>query len=424
MVLRIYLLILLFSISKAVSAQNENNFIVKNIYFEGVKKTKPSFLKDHINTKEGKATNQKQIEADLQLIKNLASIAHATYHVDTLEKEITLSFKIEERKTLLPILNFGGIKDNLWFRVGLSDSNWRGKDQTLLAFYQNNSGRHAAQLYLRNPRIKNTNWGYAFNLNKWASTEPLYFDKGTVLYDYDFNSISLSGIRHFGKHRFFEFGGNFFIEKYAQAQQQSLENPPGPQSFTQTKLLSKFTYQENFINYFYFYQTGWDWHAIQQNVYNTKDKTWFQSFQIQARAFARPTDKINLAARLRFGISTNNDSPFAPFVADSHVNLRGIGNRIDRGTAQVILNLEYRQTLFHVNRWGSQVVAFSDIGSWRNPGGNLSDLLDKNQFRQFLGIGFRLNYQKVFGATLRVDYSIDIFNTNQRGFVIGLGQYF
>ena len=128
--------------------------------------------------------------------------------------------------------------------------------------------------------------------------------------------------------------------------------------------------------------------------------------------------------RLRIGIANNDNTPFAPFVADSYTNIRGIGNRIDRGTAQVVINAEYRRTLLENKKWGAQAVVFSDTGTWRNPGGQLKDLVNPDQFRQFLGGGFRLIYNKVYGAVLRVDYGVDIFNPSERGLVIGLGQYF
>ncbi|MEJ6614158.1 MAG: hypothetical protein QNL46_05480 [Saprospiraceae bacterium] len=127
---------------------------------------------------------------------------------------------------------------------------------------------------------------------------------------------------------------------------------------------------------------------------------------------------------LKLGIASNNDSSFAPFVVDSHTNLRSVGNRIDRGTAQAVFNLEYRHTVWHQQKWGAQIVGFTDIGTWRNPGGDLDDLYDSDNFRQFVGGGFRIIYQKVFGAILRVDYGIDIYNRQDKGFVIGLGQYF
>ena len=161
-----------------------------------------------------------------------------------------------------------------------------------------------------------------------------------------------------------------------------------------------------------------------QNVYNTVDKNWFNTLQFQGRKFARFGDKGNVAMRLRLAISTNNETPFAPFVVDSHVNLRGVGNRIDRGTGQVVFNVEYRQTVGDWKRWAAQLVAFSDLGTWRNPGGDFSDLYDSENFRHFIGGGFRIIYKKVFGAVLRVDYGFDIYNKNQNGIVIGLGQYF
>ena len=71
-----------------------------------------------------------------------------------------------------------------------------------------------------------------------------------------------------------------------------------------------------------------------------------------------------------------------------------------------------------------QAILFTDLGTWRNPGGELSELVSRETYRQFVGGGFRIIYQQVFGATFRVDYGIDIFNPDQRGFVLGLGQYF
>jgi len=46
------------------------------------------------------------------------------------------------------------------------------------------------------------------------------------------------------------------------------------------------------------------------------------------------------------------------------VNIRGLGNRIERSTAALILNLEYSQTVFE----SAQFVAFSDTGTWRKAG--------------------------------------------------------
>ncbi len=394
------------------------------IKFEGLKKTNTTFLNNYLNTSLGKMPSDSLLMEDVQRLKNIAGIGNATYRLDTLDEKIELTFIIDEVKTLLPIVNFGGIKDNFWFQLGGSDIHWNGKGQFFSMHYQNNDRRHSGQIYYRNPNFKKTNWGYSISLSRRASREPLYFPEGAVFYDYDNNSLGLTAIRNFGINRKLEFGGTYFIENYDKSESQFIDNPPGPDAFTQPKILSRIEYHEDFLNYNYFYLDGLSWRTTFQSVYNTKDRIWFHSIQFQGRQYIKIKERGNIAMRLRLAISTNNDSPFAPFVVDSYVNLRGVGNRIDRGTAQAIYNLEYRHTVYHKKSWGAQLVVFSDLGTWRNPGGDIEDIFDPDQFRHFIGGGFRLAYQKIYGATIRVDYGVDVFNPSQRGPVVGLGQYF
>jgi outer membrane protein assembly factor BamA len=398
---------------------------VSGIEFHGLEKTQISYIELFLKIKEGDRVTINDIESDVQQLKNIIGIGDAVYLIDTIGGQIVITYDIQEIRTLLPILNFGGIKDNLWFQLGLSDNNWRGKGQQIVASYFNNDGLSGGQLFFKSPRTRNSrDWGYTTSLSRWVSLEPLFFDQGTVNYIYENNSAGLTAIKNFGNHHSIEFGGTYFIEKYRKSDEQFFEDPPGPEALTQPKLLSKMEYKVNRLNYDFFYNSGYLWTLTYQNVFTITDNTLFNSLQYQAIGYLRPTEKINLGFRLKLGVSTNNDSPFAPFVADSHVNLRGVGNRIDRGTAQAVLNVEYRNTVFHHKTWSSQVVIFSDLGTWRSPGGDLQDLVNPDQFRHFIGGGFRIIYQKVFGAVLRVDYGIDVFNPSQKGLVLGLGQYF
>lgn len=418
-------LIILFFMMPSLKGQKatQPNHLSK-IEFVGLEKTKETYLKSILQCKTNEPLNLQILETDVQTLKNLSSIADAQYTLDTINQNIRLLFSIDERKTILPIINFGGIKGNIWFALGLMDNNFRGYGDLALAFYQNNNGRHAGQVYFKKPRILNSAWGYSFILNKWASFEPVFFEEGTVEYLYDNNSIGASLLYNFSLHHQVELGGTYFGEKYQKANEQTFDNPPGPDLFSINKFLTRLEYKQNFLNYDYFYIKGFETTLSYQNVYNIPENSWFNSIQFQGKLFLRPYDKLNIALRLVFALSTNNNSPFAPFVADSHVNIRGIGNKIDRGTAQAVINLEGRYTLFRNKYWSSQLAIFSDLGSWRNPGGQLIDIFDSNQFRHFIGGGVRLNYQKIFGATLRVDYGIDIYKSSQRGFVLGFGQYF
>ena len=415
---------LFLGIPSCIFAQIMSEKKVHSIEFQGLKKTQPTYLKTFIQSKVDESFSETIVTADIQRLKNVAGVGNASYYLDTVDQKINLIFEIKEVKTLLPIVNFGGIKGNVWFQLGFTDINWQGKGHTLSAAYQNTDRRHSGYIFYRLPRIKQSNWGFSANINTWASREPLYFEEGTVNYDYDIRSIGLTAIRHFGLRHRFEFGGTFFEEEYVKSDLQFLEVTPGPDDFTQPKLLAKWEYKADYLNYHFFYINGLTWKLNLQNVYNTFDKTWFNSLQFQGRYFKTLGTKTNFAARLRLAIATNISTPFAPFVVDSHVNLRGVGNRIDRGTAQAVLNLELRQTFLDTKLWAGQIVGFSDLGTWRNPGGELKDLFNSDQFRHFIGGGIRVIYQKVYGAVLRIDYGIDVYNTNQRGLVIGFGQYF
>ena len=408
-----------FGLISSLCAQENASF-----NFEGLKRTQESYLIQFIHSMINTSPSDSLLNSNVQRLKNIASIGNASYRKDTTSQGIKITYEVEEVKTLLPIFNFGGIEGNVWFQVGFSDINWLGKGQFLSAAYQNNDRRHSGNVFYKIPRINNTNWGFSASLNKWSSREPVFFPEGTVNYDYDNNGISLSIIRNLNLNSNVELGGTYFVENYTKSEFQFLEDPPGPLGFRQPKWLAKTAYSVDRVNYHYFYLEGFAWSGVLQGVYNTLDDDWFLSAQFQARYYARHGEKGNFASRLRIGVASNDDTPFAPFVADSHTNIRGIGNRIDRGTAQVILNTEYRHTIRENKKWGAQIIAFSDTGTWRNPGGQLKDLVNPSQFRQFIGGGFRVIYNKVFGAIFRVDYGIDIFNKDQKGLVIGFGQYF
>jgi len=415
--------ILLLCIQSSI-AQVDNELVIDNIKYEGAEKSNITFLSEHIKSSIGSTPSDSLIQEDIQRLKNLSSIGNANYRIENNGEQLELIFELNEVRTLLPILTSGRIKDNLWFQAGFVDINWRGRGQIFSAAYLNNDGRHSGNIYFKNPKILNSNWGFSASLSSWSSLEPLFFNEGAVNYEYGNDAIGLTGIYNLDRKRNIELGTTFFIETYERSTDQISDITVGPDRLSQPKLLTKAGYSETFLDYDLFYLKGLAWNALYQNVFNTIDNSWFHILQVQGAAYLKVGRRGNFANRIRLGISTNDDSPFAPFVADSHVNIRGIGNRIDRGTAQIFLNTEYRQAFIESNRIGVQGVLFSDIGTWRNPGGRIKDLFDPNEVRVFAGVGIRIIYPKIYGAVLRIDYSVELSDTDRRGFVIGLGQYF
>ncbi|MEM9824856.1 MAG: outer membrane protein assembly factor, partial [Bacteroidota bacterium] len=335
-----------------------------------------------------------------------------------------VKFTIDESITFAPLVNFGGVRGNIWYQFGFTDINWLGRGMQLTTFYQNIDRRHNFSIYYRLPYWRGSRWGTAVSILRFASTEPLFFDEGTVYYDYENLSFGGTGIYELSRHHFIELGGTYFVERYRKTEDQDLEVTPGPDQLTQPKFLFKFIHQIRRINYDYYFLDGFAWMTNIQTVYNFEENDWFHILLSDLTYFRRLSFNGNLAFRLRVGISTNTSTPFAPFVLDSHVNIRGSGNRIDRGTATLILNTEYRQRFFDYRNFAGQVVVFSDLGTWRNPGGSFEDLVTEENLRHFVGLGFRIIYKKAFNAIFRLDYGVDIRNTSERGLVLGIGQYF
>ena len=140
--------------------------------------------------------------------------------------------------------------------------------------------------------------------------------------------------------------------------------------------------------------------------------------------FKRAGERGNWANRLRIGLASNPNSPFAPFSVDNNLNVRGVGNTIDRGTGVILVNTEYRYTLFEKESITFQGNGFVDAGTWRNPGGDFSDFGDSQNVRIYPGIGLRFIHKKIFNATFRVDYGFGITKDATNGLVFGIGQYF
>jgi len=419
----LWLMICIISSGDLLSQNNAENSVA-SISFQGIDKNKESYLRQFIKLKLGDSPVDSLLQEDVQRLKNIPSIGNAYFTIDTSYNSLEVIFKTEELKLILPILNFGTVTNNNWIQLGFSDNNWQGNGSSLSAVYQNKDNRHGGQIFYRAPRILGTDWGLSASLNRSASIEPLFFNDEIIFFDYTNHEAGLSVIKQLGYRHQIEIGGTYFKEKFVNNNNQNTESIAEPLILNQPKFLSKIEYTLDYIDHHFFYQSGMRVNLGIQNVITFSDKSWFRSLYFTGTFFSIINETANLAIRLTTTIATNNDTPFAPYVIDSHVNIRGVGNRIARGTAKLIANIEYRITTHESKRWGVQTVAFLDMGTWRNPGQDLGTLFQSNQSRQFVGGGFRFIYKKFHGAILRVDYGINVQDINQGGLVIGFGQYF
>ena len=275
----------------------------------------------------------------------------------------------------------------------------------------------------RAPFLFSRKFGLAFNYQSLTTLEPVFFDNTTADYKYNNKSYELLGLYQFDFTHRLELGLNLFTEDYQY--QSGATNPNVPQELVVDKSLIKFIYDYNTLDYYF--ETVDGFRSVFNFQYVTAIGDALPDFSIWWNDFfyyKRVGDRGNWANRLRVGFASNEDTPFAPFSVDNNLNIRGVGNVIDRGTGVVVLNTEYRYALYEKNNITLQGNIFVDAGSWRNPGGDLGDFSDSYNLRVYPGLGLRFVHKKIYNAVFRIDYGYGITKNGTQGFVFGIGQYF
>lgn len=400
---------------------------ISAIYFNGLKKTRVAYLYRFISCRAGMEYDSLMVQQDVQALLNLQIFERVEPRLKPEAGKFELHFDCKEVITLIPFLDFGGVKGNPYFQAGLIDFNWLGQGNQLGGFYRYD-GRSTVQLFLKKPYLKGTNWGFSVSALSLSTIEPLFFGSTgqgfeRVNYFYDNVNVELLGRYEFRFGHFIQFGGAYLYEQFTPRDQ----TPPGleiPGTSALHKGIVKFTHSLKNINYYYHYLQGFSNETQLEGVFTPGVNEVFWKVLNVSKYFHRIGQKGNLAMRLRLGLSPDSNSPFVPFVQDSYINIRGSGNRVARGTAEVVVNAEYRHSLYENFNWGAlQGVGFVDLGTWRLPKpGN--EFFNPEYMSLFYGLGVRIYFSRAYNFILRADYGRSLLGGEQEGFVLGVGQYF
>ena len=419
-----FFLFLFFLLGLQVYAQ-ENRIEVLEI--SGNKKTKIAYLIKVLSTKVGNVLDSVLLEEDIAFLKRLPAVSNATYSVvENSDANFIVKISIEENATRIPDFNIWTTTNKQFsYRIGLYDYNFLGNNSILGGYYQYNAF-HSYGLNYRAPNLFSKKWGLAINHQNWKREEPLYFNDTSANYKYNNISFEVLGLYQINLKNNIDFGVTVFSEKYTYLS--GATNADIPLNLELDKMLLKLVYSYNALEYFYQYVSGFK--SVLHAQYVTSNNAYQNNFVIAWNDFSyfkRVGTKGNWANRFRLGFSSNEKSPFAPFALDNNVNIRGVGILVDRGTGVFVFNSEYRHTIYDQDWLAIQTNVFTDLGSWRDPGGALNDFFKKEQFRVFSGLGLRFISKKVYNATFRIDYGFKIYdgkNNSNGGFVFGIGQYF
>ncbi|RMB62864.1 outer membrane protein assembly factor [Dokdonia sinensis] len=410
-------------IATAMSAQSHT---IADLKVQGNKKLKSSFVKMISDVKTGTVLDSVAMDSDMIRLKRLPAVAYAYYQVFPAgENEYNVFYNIEENFTLIPNGNVYTTNDDEFaFRLGLYEFNTLGRNIAFGGFYQRDI-YDSYGINLRAPFLFSNKVGLALNFQDLTTQEPVFLAQGVADYKYNNTSFEVLGLYNFNFRHRIEAGVTFFNEDYEYVQ--GATNPEIPQDFNVNKRLYKGIYEYDGLDYFYQYVSGFKSTFNFQYVISS-DATLpdfligWNDFQYFVRF--RESGKGNWATRLRLGVASNDESPFAPFSVDNNLNIRGVGNTIDRGTAAIVLNTEYRHTLVDKDWFILQGNLFVDAGSWRNPGGDFGDFGDDQNLRVYPGLGLRFIHKRIFNAVFRIDYGYGVTPDATSGFVFGIGQYF
>ncbi|WP_310556976.1 POTRA domain-containing protein [Flavobacterium sp.] len=413
----IFLMLLFLNLSYA---QDE---VIGKIVFSNTKKMNVDFLKKIIKTKEGQSLDSTQIMSDIQVLNRLNGISKAEFDIQLIENnKYEVNYTVTENHSLIPILSVWTTNEIGAYRIGLYEYNFLGKNNTLGGFYQYNN-YNSFGLNFSSPQFFSSKYGFEFNTQKLVSKEPVFFDNTSANYIYSNTAAETVGVYQYNAKNQFKLGITLFNEKYKYIE--GAMNTSIPQNLNLNKKLIKAAYTYDNLNYDYYIVSGFKnnfffQYVISENNFQEKFLIGWNDFLY----YKRIGNRGNWASRLRLGLASNNESPFSPFSVDNNLNIRGVGNIIDRGTGTIVLNTEFRKTLFEKNWFVLQGNAFVDSGTWRNPGGDFSDFGNSKNFRVYSGLGIRFIHKTIFNAVFRLDYGYGITKNASQGVVFGIGQYF
>jgi hypothetical protein len=371
---------------------------------------------------------EKQFDNDVFLLRNLNLFFEVEGSVETTDSvSYNLTFKIREANYLYPIISISGFQDQLKLQLGANHINFLGRAQSFGVQYQFYD-RHSISIFHTAKRHSNQKTGHELAIAKYSTIEPLYFTDTTgqdTVSDFNFDNYSVSVGGHYwlGRYTNAGLGAAYMYEDYLQ--RDDAFDFFGTKRFNFHKHQLRAHIETNRVEHLFERQEGW-----KARVYSEWIKTYsddapsFLKLQLSGSYYQLIGDRGNLAGSVRLGTSSNAESPFAPFVLDGFLNVRGIGNRVERGTAEIVVNGEYRHSLWLHKYVTLQSAAFFDYGALREAGKSFNTFFDNENPNLFLGAGMRFNLNILYKTCIRLDYSVNPFDTSQHGFTFGFGQFF
>ncbi|NOQ25553.1 MAG: hypothetical protein GQ564_09360 [Bacteroidales bacterium] len=415
-----YTLIIFFLLFVETISAQQMQFKIIHVEFSGLKRCKPDYISKCMLSEKLMYVDSNIIESDIQNIRNTDLFTSVSYTLDETPEGIILSIQVKEKLSIMPSVQGALTGDNKWFQIGFIDFHFLGKGITFAAFYKY-FDKSSFLSYVNIPYINDSQWGLFTEFKLDRKEEPVYINDNPVFYNADYITVSLLLTKEIIFNRRIKSGFRYNERNYTLMQDDSSSTLTNEKHIERNIVIE---YEDRAkLNFNKQYLTGFSILAIFQTAIIPYNDNWYTSFQFEGKYFVKLGKKGNLGLRNRIGLFENTKDVFVPLIHDSFVNIRGIGNTYDRGTAEFTLNTEYRHTAFDWREISLQLVGFADISALNQGKSVIKNLFNYSNTEIYVGPGFRLHFHKVSTLILRVDYGFSVIDSRS-GFVAGLKQYF
>lgn len=418
---KIILLILFITFNSYLSySQNDSVRIVK-FELNGLKRSKPVFLNNCIDINENSHISMQNLSNKIQNLRNTDLFSKVDYSLsDTINGKI-LTVTLNEKMSRLPSFNGGLIKDDYWFQIGILDFHLLGRGIRGAAFFRYFQ-KPSFSAYIITPYIRESKWGQQTFLEYTSKREPLNIkDDSSIFIDIDLKKADLFITKEFKFKNILQLGIGYETKTTTFLND---NNSDSKTQITETKFPLTFKIDlENNLNYTHQYLHGFSHNFSSQISVFPYNGFYFWEVHYTYKYFREIKRSGNFGLRMRLNIAENNSPYLGPFVHDSYTTVRGIGNKQDRGNAEITLNMEYRHTIFDNHLLAIQGVFFTDLSSLNPSNQNYNKIFLSENREYYSGIGVRFFAKTVSKFIVRADYGFSLKDTN-RGFVFGLLQYF
>lgn len=398
-------------------------YTVHSIKFDQIERTNEEYLLKFIDTRVGNELDSATVLRDVQNLRNLNLFFEVNFLCEhNADSTCDIVFKIKEANYIYPILSISGFSGQFKLQAGFNQINFLGRAQSFGALYQYYD-RHSVSIFHNAPRHGNGKTGHELAAAKYSTVEPLYFMDTTAVFNFDNYSLSAGGFYWLNKYLRIGIGGMYMYELYRQQDFAEVGLPMQDFQFHKYQVRSLINY--NKINYHFQYRDGASTTLYGETI-QTQDYPDASFFKVtfDFTYLKRIRKHGNFGVHTQLGFATNNFSPFAPFVLDGFANIRGIGNRVARGTAIAVVNAEYQHTILNKRLFYLMGTALADLGTLRPAGGKTEEIWQSQNMNLFTGLGIRLQSRYLYNVVFRVDYSVNPFNAKQKGFTYGVGHFF